>query len=907
MSRSGPGKGSSLFILAPAVARWLPRASVTALVVTASLLAWKEGGGADARAPAPHVDVAGDPAADPATGHGASAYEVTTRLVDALGTAHLQVPSLAASQPFIAPYWRKMRAPWTQLSGAAAHLALTLAIRTSRGQEKQLAVPTQAGATWVPQARIWNMNEGSFDQRECIFAPTPATLSFPLDVPPRARLRLSPGVLTPVPLTTVFDVSVVDADGGEKPLEHLRVAGADARRWIDLDLDLAPWGGHEVTLVLRTSTDAAAPDAKRWTLPLAEEASPDGGAETAPPVPPMSLALWGDPVVVAQQPTRVPYNVLWFVVDALRPDVAASLHDPAEDAAKLAAPRPPLEALLPAVPGLLPNIDRLVARGVHFTHAWSAGTWTRAGTLAMLSGERSNELGIDTRDWVLPQDAVARYYRPEPPLLPLLLRRVGADATAFVNNFFMAGYVPVGVDMGFERVTDHRYRTRDTDAIASDALAWLDAHKGDRFFLVVNTNSPHEPYDPPKELLARVPRPPAGPRDAQVRAYMAEAAKDDAAIGRILDAVDAMGLTRSTLVVLTADHGETLSSAHDAVGFEEMPMRFHHAIGNFEETTRIPIVLALPGVLDGGRAVADRVRNVDIAPTVLELEGLEADPRMSGKSLMPLARGEKEPEPRVVVTEGRGTRGILWDHWHLIAHEEIADDELYDLQDDPGERHDVAKQPLDRDVVAELRARLGAALANVKAADAKDAPAPSAAPLVHMVFAGAGRAHRVTGTISAGDGKHGVTLHVVPVGVAGDVVRTDGPTASFALSTAPEALVGLDLRVDPPGAPVTWKLYLDDAPWPDGGTYAGPFGLPAVASRTGITGDDARSEVYADSAPLVDPSRDLGVFVTRDRPQWAPAAGSPSNRSPEAAAAAKAALTEMQQVLQQWGYAHGSH
>lgn len=849
--------------------------------------------------PAPHFEVSDAPA-EATPGHGAAAYEVTARLVDALGSAHVQVPSLATAQPFMAPYWRKMHAPWAHLSGATAPLGLTLAIRTSRGQEKQLAIPTQAGDTWVPQARIWNMNEGSFDQRECIFAPSPATLSFPLDVPPRARLRLSPAVLTPMPLTAVFDVAVVDSGGGEQSLKHLRVAGADARKWIDLDLDLAPWGGHKVTLVLRTSTDAPAPDEKKWTLPLAEEASPDGGVENTPPVPPMALALWGDPVVVAEQPTRVPYNVLWFVVDALRPDVAASLHDPAEDAARLSSPRPPLDALLPAIPGLVPNIDRLVARGVHFTHAWSAATWTRPGTLAMFSGERSSELGIDTRDWVLPPEAVARYYHPEPPMLPLLLRRVGADATAFVNNFFMAGYVPVGVDMGFERVTDHRYRTRDTDAIAGDALAWLDAHKGDRFFLVVNTNSPHEPYDPPKELLARIPRPPAGPRDAQVRAYMAEAAKDDAAIGRILDAIDAMGLTSSTLVVLTADHGETLSTAHDSVGFENMPTRFHHAIGNFEETTRIPLVLALPGVLDGGRAVADRVRNVDIAPTVLDLEGLEADPRMSGKSLMPLVRGEKEPEPRVVVSEGRGTRGILWDRWHLVVHEESTDDELYDLQDDPGERHNVAKR--NRDVVAELRARLQAALANVRTADAKDAPGPTAIPVVHMLFAGAGRAHRVTGTISAGDGKHGVTLHVAPVGVASDVVRPDGPTATFALSTAPGALVGLDLRVDPPGAPVSWKLYLDDAPWPDGATFAGPFGLPAVASRTGIAGDDARAEAYAASAPVIDPARDLGVFVTRDRPQSSSAsASSPATpTTPEAAA-------EMQQVLQQWGYAHGSH
>ena len=49
--------------------------------------------------------------------------------------------------------------------------------------------------------------------------------------------------------------------------------------------------------------------------------------------------------------------------------------------------------------------------------------------------------------------------------------------------------------------------------------------------------------------------------------------------------------------------------------------------------------MALPG-FDGGRAVTERVRNVDIAPTILDLEGLEADPRMSGQSMLPLVRGD---------------------------------------------------------------------------------------------------------------------------------------------------------------------------------------------------------------------------------------------------------------------------
>jgi len=841
-----------------------------------------------------------------------SAYEVKLRLVEALRDARVEVPGLAASQKYLQTYWRRLRGPWVRPRGTERDLALTLALRADTDSEAQWSVPTRDGGTWTPEARVWNMNEGSFEQREAIYAPTPSTLVFPVDLPPRSRLRTAPGVALPAADTTVFDVSLIEATGAEHALSRTRVAGADARRWIDIDVDLSAWGGQRVDLVLRTSTDRPERDERPWTRPHTDEKLADGGAAEPAITPPMSLAFWGTPVVVAREPTRVPYNVLWIVVDALRPDVAASLHDAQEDATKLAARRPPLEALLPAIPGLMPSLDKLAGRGVHFIHAWSAASWTRPGTLAMLTGSRSSELGIDPTPWVIPTDRIARFYASDPPLVPLLLRRVGVGSAAFVNNFFMAGYAAVGLDMGFDRVTDHRYRTRDTAEIERDAIAWLTAHAGDRFFVFVNFNSPHEPYDPEKEMLDRIPPPPAGPREAHVRAYMAEAAKDDAAIGALLDELDGLGLTKTTLVIVTADHGETLSSGHDRIGMDRIPMRFHHAVGNFEETARVPMVLALPGVFDGGRALADRVRSIDIAPTVLDVEGLEGDPRMSGVSMLPLARGRAEPAPRPVVTEGRASRALLWGNWRIVVHEVVpgdsardagapdggpAEDELYDLADDPGERRNVAAQR--PDVVAEMRARLSAALSNTPAADTASAIAPSAIPALHIRFAGAGRARRVSGVITAGDGKHGVVLTAEPVAAPRESLRLDGPRLEFAMTTSPDAIVGFDLRVDPPGAPVGWRLYLDDAPWPDGATFAGPFGLAATAARNGVATDEARAEVYADAPPLVDPGRDLGVFVTRDRRS---VEGSAEALDPASAGA----VEEMRRVLQDWGYAHGS-
>jgi len=493
------------------------------------------------------------------------------------------------------------------------------------------------------------------------------------------------------------------------------------------------------------------------------------------------------------------------------------------------------------------------------------------------------------------------------------LRRNGAVTAAFVNNFFMAGYATVGVDMGFARVTDHRYRTRDTAEITRDAASWLEAHAGDRFFLFANYNSPHEPYDPPPEMLARIPPPPAGPREPAVRAYMAEGAKDDGAIAALLARVDALGLTATTLVVVTSDHGETLSSARTGFGPDHIPLRFHHAVGNFEETTHVPIVMALPGVLDGGRAIPDRVRNTDIAPTVLEVEGLEADSRMSGRSMLGLARGHKDPQPRVVVTEGRGTRAILWDRWRLIAHDSLSvaapttadggtvpNDELYDLGEDPGERHDVAHKHAD--IVAGLRARLDAAMANVPAADASEGPSMTPLPTVRMRFVGAGRVRRIAGTLHVGDGRHAASADVEAAGIDPRAVRVDGARVEFAFRTSPDAPVGFDVRVDPAAAPLTWKFFLDDAPWPEGATFAGPFGLPAHAIRAGVEGDDARAEAYAPNLPVIDPARDLGVFVTRDRRAGAPpvqVADSPA--SPGSPARAD---REMQHLLEQWGYAH---
>jgi hypothetical protein len=423
----------------------------------------------------------------------------------------------------------------------------------------------------------------------------------------------------------------------------------------------------------------------------------------------------------------------------------------------------------------------------------------------------------------------------------------------------------------------------------------------------------------------RVPKPPEGPEDRISRLYMAEAAKDDEAVGQLLETLDKLHIADDTIVVVTADHGETLSPAHDGVGLDKMKIRYHHAVGNYEETTKIPILIRAPGLLPEGGVVTERVRNTDIAPTLAELLSLPQTPsaaRMTGKSMVPLAKGQKEADPRVVVSEGRGTRAILWDHYRLILRDarnmgpNEKPEELFDLADDPGERINIAARS--RDVVNELRARLEAAQKNVPVAGSHEAagepqvaapaaPAgsssgsasaagspPTNAPpaedkgAVHLRFAGGGAPHRISGKITSK-----ADLAATPIGLSPDALKTNDHEIELACVTAQDTAVGIDLAVKPPGTPLAWQFFVDDVPLQR--VFAGPYGVAARDMLTGLTNEDARVRAEAEEMPLIDPRRDFGLFLTRER------------RGP-AALSGRDELTgegaeEMNRLLREWGYA----
>jgi arylsulfatase A-like enzyme len=925
------------------------RLVIVLVAIAACVLARRSGGGADEASPPPRPDdllrdatptstsTSSSPRPRPS---GPGGYEVALRLAELATDARIDAPNPGLAQKILAAHWRKMRPAWFATSGPASRAVTTIALRTS-AIETQWSMPSNtAGKSWTPDAKVWNMNEGSYEERDALVAAAPASFAFTVTVPQGAQLTFSEGTVNATRDTTVFVVTAVDARGETHEVYRHRLGPARARRWTDMGCSLEAFAGQTIELRLATEVapttldERAASAQRREAVRRAEldagggDSGPDADTDTdadagavaaakeellaSPNVP---VALWGSPTILARTTPRLPYNVVWIVVDALRPDVIASFHDDADDARKRAAPTPPLEALLPKVPGVTPAIDALAKEGVRFTQAYSGGSWTRPGTLAMLAGARSSELGLDTQQWVLHEADTARFYASDPPLLPLLARRHGASTHAFVNNYFMVGYAPVGVEMGFEHIDDHRYRTRDTLEVTRDATTFIRGHRDTRFFLFVNYNSPHEPYEPPPALLARIPPPPVGPADQTARLYMAEAAKDDEAIGVLVQSLTDAGVRERTILVVTSDHGETMSSAHTGTSaLDHMPIRYHHAVSNYEETTHVPILIVAPGVLPADRVVTERVRSTDLAPTVAELLGLEPHPRFSGRSLVPLAKGQKEKDERVVVTEGRGTRGIIFGRHRLITREGLVrttmfegrsvtvNEELYDLVDDPGERHDLA--PTSPDRVAEMRARLAAALANVPVAGSAAALAgpaddPTKPPVIHLRFAGGGQAHRVSGTFTVGDARTKARAFTVdPVELGRDAISIRAEKASVAFATSPTATVGFDIAVDPVSAPIAWELYLDDQPWPVDAVFGGPYGLLSPALRGGLAGEEARATARANALPPIDPRRDLGLFVTRERRGESDPA-SAADGDPAGARGAE----ETARLLREWGYA----
>src|SRR5262249_8456762 len=144
----------------------------------------------------------GAPATTP--GKPGESYEVAVRLVEIAKDARFEMPRADATKGVLKAHWRQHKAVFFPVTGDAARLVTNIARRTS-ASETQWAMPLgKEGKAWAPDARIWNMNEGSFDQRESLLAPAPGTITFKVNVPQGARMTFAEGTVNATDEATVF-------------------------------------------------------------------------------------------------------------------------------------------------------------------------------------------------------------------------------------------------------------------------------------------------------------------------------------------------------------------------------------------------------------------------------------------------------------------------------------------------------------------------------------------------------------------------------------------------------------------------------------------------------------------------------------------------------------------------------
>ena len=263
---------------------------------------------------------------------------------------------------------------------------------------------------------------------------------------------------------------------------------------------------------------------------------------------------------------------------------------------------------------LTPNLDALAKQSVVFEHAYAQSPRTLASHAALLTGTYP------------PYNQVSEFgagLAAPLPYLPDLLHAAGYRTAAFVGTLALDprdGFAP-GFGRGFDtydagfrlpQAGESRYGTseRRGGEVAARALAWLQRPGKGLFFLWLQLNDAHAPYQPPAGYAR------AG------SAYNGEIKYADAQVGKVLAALRTRKLYDGALIVVASDHGESLG-AHG----EET-----HGVFLYDETIRVPLLLKLPQ--NRTARVGAHVRLVDVAPTLLEVAGLPALPQMQGQSLL---------------------------------------------------------------------------------------------------------------------------------------------------------------------------------------------------------------------------------------------------------------------------------
>jgi arylsulfatase A-like enzyme len=400
-----------------------------------------------------------------------------------------------------------------------------------------------------------------------------------------------------------------------------------------------------------------------------------------------------------------------------------------------------------------PNIDRIGRQGVVFENAFCINSLCLPARATILSGLYSHTTGaVDNQHSKVPR----RY-----PIVTELIRQSGYEV-AFIGKSHVEGSL---MDrywdyyFGFSGQADYMnpvviegakgnfgaprmYNEYVDDLLTRKALAWLAQPHHAPFCLFLWFYAPHAPFDRPLRMVndfngVAIPKPvsfdeyltgyagkPRGVIQAQnkigaqflqrdaprsleelVKDHYCGIESNDEDIGQVLSVLEKQAVLDDTVIVWSSDHGFFLGEH-----------RFYDKRLMYEPSIRIPLMIRYPGRVNGGTTCARMALNLDLAPTLLELTGVPVPPAFQGRSLMSLVANPQIPWRSDWLYEYyeypgyeqvRPCRGVRTERYKYIHYFTAPEEfEVYDLQSDPAEMHNLYGEPAYSGLTERLSTRL---------------------------------------------------------------------------------------------------------------------------------------------------------------------------------------------------------
>ncbi len=590
-------------------------------------------------------------------------YEVAVDLIDALPQAAFETPHLAA---------------------AAGELSNRLDARLDLRAHHVLARLVTLGSS------AYLMYE-----RRAIHLPTPGAVRYRVTMPAGARLSGEIGVLDrqnePVEFSILVDGeevlrrterSLPPFRWNEKHIFYVnfyqwwRANRIDERksRWVAFRVDLSRFANREVTLEFRTRSKSGAAMQAFIASPLVL------GRKDGPPRP---------FIVYVNDGCNIPHLGAYGSTD-----------------------------------GLTPHVDAFAKQGARVDAFVAGGNWSRPGVTTLLTGRPAPELFIPTAPSREPLPAVVReaFEGSSIDTLPIAFRRAGYRAVAAINNIFIVPSTPYAVDLGFNELTQTMRPDISTFDVAHFIAVTLSEYRDENVFLFIHQNAPNPVDHPPQRFVTQA-RPIWKARYADnpgLLDYLASLAFADFMFRQFLDMLDRLNLSQTATVVFTADHGQTISPAHD-IKTPDKPgilrrSLFFHGQTLYDEELLIPGLIRGPGVAPG-ISIPGQHLSLALYPTLLDLARLPIPPGLHTGSLARALRGEAATAPdRFVFAFGKYSACLRLDNrlkyirWTDVRRQARRDglfvrqavrEELFDLASDPRELHDLAAER--RDLLQQAR------------------------------------------------------------------------------------------------------------------------------------------------------------------------------------------------------------